>query len=216
MSFTQELRARYDHLWFRLVIHPFVIELGDGTLPPAKFRDYLLQDYVFVKDLVALIALGISKAPDFDAANRLNRFLSDILNPENDLFVRAFGELGVSEETLSSTTASPTMQGFGDFLLRAGLEGDFGDILTVLYVTEATYLDWATRLIQDGKRPANGLYREWIDIHGPDVLGDLVSWMGHRLDGEGRTARRDHLFLTALRYEYMFWESVYHGESWAG
>ncbi|MCH7956172.1 MAG: hypothetical protein IIB63_01335, partial [Proteobacteria bacterium] len=84
-----------------------------------------------------------------------------------------------------------------------GLEGDFGDILTGRYMTEATYLDWATRLIQDGKRPANDLYREWIEIHGPEVRGDLVSWMGRRLDGEGRTARREHLFLTAGTPEYL-------------
>ena len=152
MSLTQELRARYDGLWEGMVTHPFVIEMGDGTLPEAKFREYFLQDYVFVNDLVSVVALGMSKAPSLKAAGVLNDFLTGILNLENDLFVRAFRELGASEEEYSSAGASPTTQAFGDFLVRTALEGDFEDIATLLYVTEGTYLDWGTRLIEAGKK----------------------------------------------------------------
>ena len=200
-----------------MVMHPFVIEMGDGSLAAEKFRAYFLQDYVFVNDLVAMIALGVSKAPNFTDANMLNQFLSGILNPENDLFLRAFHELGVSEEEYAVVEASPTTQAFGDFMMRVSLEGTFEDILTVLYVTEGTYLDWGTRLIEAGSRPENPIYREWIDLHGPAVLGDLVGWIGDHLDGvdlEHRRDRIDHLFLTALRYEYLFWEAAYNGEDW--
>ena len=201
-----------------MVTHPFVTEMGDGTLPAEKFRTYFLQDYVFVRDLVSMTALGISKAPDFDAASRLHAFLTGILDPENDLFMRAFAALGASEEDYSAAGASPTTQAFGDFLMRIGLEGDFEDILTVLYVTEGTYLDWGTRLIESGKRPDNPIYQEWIDLHGPKVLGELVSWMGDHLDKAGLEARLPRIeksFLTALRYEYLFWEAAYRGETWS-
>ena len=217
MPLTQELRDKYRDLWERMVTHPFVIEMGDGTLPVDKFRRYFLQDYVFVRDLVSMTALGVSQAPDFEAAGVLNSFLTGILDPENDLFIRAFKELSVSEEEYSAVSASPTTQAFGDFMMRVGLEGTFEDILTVLYVTERTYLDWGTRLIESGKRPQNPVYREWIEIHGPDVLGELVAWMGGYLDRAelgGRRDRAERIFLTALRYEYLFWEAAYHGESW--
>ena len=216
MSLTQELRARYDGLWEGMVTHPFVIEMGDGTLPEAKFREYFLQDYVFVNDLVSVVALGMSKAPSLKAAGVLNDFLTGILNPENDLFVRAFRELGASEEEYSSAGASPTTQAFGDFLVRTALEGDFEDISTLLYVTEGTYLDWGTRLIEAGKKPDNPIYREWIGLHGPNVLGGLVDWLRGHLDGAeltGRRSRIERLFLTILRYEYMFWEQAYR-EGW--
>ena len=217
MSLTQRLRSEHHDLWERMVTHPFVIEMGDGTLPAAKFRAYFLQDYVFVSDLVSMTALGVAKAADFSGANMLNQFLSGILNPENDLFLRAFQELGVSKEEYTSAAASPTTQAFGDFMMRVGLEGTFEDILTVLYVTEGTYLDWGTRLIGAGKRPESPIYREWIDLHGPAVLGDLVSWIAQHLDGAGLGGRRAHIdriFLTALRYEYLFWEAAYNGQSW--
>ena len=95
----------------------------DGTLPIANFRAYFLQDYVFVHDLVAMTSMGLAKAPTFLAASQLHQFLAGILNPENDLFVRAFKELGVSEEEYARASASPITQAFGDFMVRTGLEG---------------------------------------------------------------------------------------------
>lgn len=218
MTLTQELRHQHHDLWQRTVTHPFVIELGEGTLAIEKFRAYFLQDYVFVRDLVTMTALGLAKAPTFLAANTLNQFLSGILNPENDLFLRAFTALGISAQESMAASASPVTQAFGDFLVRTALEGSFEDIVTVLYVTEGTYLDWGTRLLEAGKRPHQPLYQEWIDIHGPPVLGAFVAWLGQHLDSavlESQRPRLNRIFHTALRYEYLFWEGAYHGNtSW--
>jgi thiaminase/transcriptional activator TenA len=216
MTLTQELRHQHHDLWHRMVTHPFVIEMGDGTLPVDKFRAYFLQDYVFVHDLVAMTSMGLAKAPTFLAANQLHQFLAGILNPENDLFVRAFTELGVAAEAYAAASASPVTQAFGDFLVRTGLEGGFEDIVMVLYVTEGTYLDWGTRLLEAGKRPSNAVYREWIDIHSPQVLGAFVAWLGQHLDRAELGSHRprvDRIFHTALRYEYLFWEAAYHGNA---
>ncbi|MCI0438260.1 MAG: TenA family protein [Chloroflexi bacterium] len=217
MTLTQELRQKYDKLWHAMTHHRFVAELGNGTLPVEVFKRYFLQDYVFVNDLVSMTALGISKAPDFHAANVLNQFLTGILNPENDLFVRAFEQLGASETEYAAASATPVTQGFGDFLMRVGLEGAFEDIITALYVTEGTYLDWGARLLNEGKRPSNPIYREWIEIHGPAVLGDLVSWMQEYLDRADIGSRRpriERIFRTALRYEFLFWEAAYYNLPW--
>ena len=102
MSLTAELRGKYADLWEKMVTHPFIVEMGDGALPVEKFRAYFLQDYVFVNDLVSATAVAMSKAPDLRAASKLNEFLTGILNPENDLFVRAFRELGATEQASSN------------------------------------------------------------------------------------------------------------------
>jgi thiaminase/transcriptional activator TenA len=158
--------------------------------------------------------MGLAKAPNFLAASQLHQFLTGILNPENDLFVRAFTALGASAAEYSAASASPVTQAFGDFLVRTGLEGSFADIVTILSVTEGTYLDWATRLLNAGQRPGYPIYQEWIDIHGPQVLGAFVAWLGQYLDSTepGRQRSRiERIFLTTLRYEYLFWEAAYHG-----
>lgn len=216
MSLAKQLRTKYDDLWERMVGHPFVIEMGDGTLPLEKFRAYFIQDYLFGRSMVRMVAHGIAKAPDVASAYRLNQFLTLLLDPENDLFVRCFRALDVPPRVYTSATPSPVTQAFGDFMARVAMEGDYWDVVTMLAVTEGTYLDWGRRLIEAGKRPENPVYQEWIDIHGPDVLDEMVCWTNLQMDliAAERMPRADRIFQTTLRYEYLFWEEAYSGQGW--
>ena len=208
-------------MWRRMVDHPFVNEMGEDTLSLERGRRYFLQDYVFVNDLVAMMSMGIAKAPSLEAASHIHAFLDGILDPraaaENDFFLRAFETLGASAAEYSAVSANPVTQAFGDFLRRVGHEGGFEEIVAVCYVTEGTYLDWGTRLLSEGKRPSNPIYREWIELHGPAVLGDFVAWCHDYVDAaapNGPTPRLERAFHTALRYEYLFWEAAYAGSDW--
>ena len=216
MTLTNNLKAKYSDLWESMTHHRFVSQMADGSLSPDIFKTYFLQDYVFVNDLVPLAAQGIAKAPNLDAASIFNEFLAGVLDPENDLFMRFFDELGATQEDYSSAKASPTTQAFGDFLVRTSFEGTFDEIALLLYVTEGTYLDWGSRLLTEGANPENSVYREWIDLHGPSVLGGLVSWLEDYINNHSQITeeRADHLFHTALRYEFLFWESAYDDEKW--
>ena len=221
MPLVDDLRAKYHAQWEAMVNHPFVLEMGDGTLDIAKFRAYFRQDYVFCKDLVALTAIAIAKAaPDYEAGKILNGFLANFLSAENDLFLGGFHDLGVTPAEYRATVANPVTQAFGDFMVRTALEGDFDDILPLLYVTEGTYLDWAGRLLKSGARPGNAVYQGWIDIHSPAVLDEVVGWLANRLNDAGRRANdakranMERIFLTTLRYECLFWDACYHGLEW--
>tara|TARA_B100001765_G_scaffold120554_1_gene75307 strand:+ start:1002 stop:1661 length:660 start_codon:yes stop_codon:yes gene_type:complete len=216
VTLTSDLKAKYCGLWELMTYHRFVSQLGDGSLSPSIFKTYFLQDYVFVNDLVVLAAQALAKAPNLKAAAIFNDFLTGVLDPENDLFMRFFNQLGASEEDYSSVKASPTTQAFGDFLVRTSLEGTFDEIVLVLYVTEGTYLDWGARLTEEKVNPTNPVFREWIDLHGPEVLGDLVSWLENYINNDSSISpeRADYLFHTALRYEFLFWESAYNDELW--
>ena len=44
------------------VEHPFVQGLGDGTLPEAAFRHYLVQDYLFLIQFARAYGLAAYKA----------------------------------------------------------------------------------------------------------------------------------------------------------
>ena len=219
MPFADDLRAKYHAQWEAMVTHPFVLEMGDGSLDIDKFRSYFRQDYVFCEDLVKLTAIAIAKAaPDYDAGTRLNGFLANFLSAENDLFLNGFQELGVTGDQYRETVANPITQAFGDFMVRTALEGDIDDIISLFYVTEGTYLDWAARAINSGVKPNNPVYQGWIDIHSPAVLSDVVEWFTIRLNEAGaradaaKAAKLERIFVTTLRYEHLFWDVNYYPE----
>ena len=110
----------------------------------------------------------------------------------------------------------PTTMAYSGFLRRIAYEGSFHDIITVLLGIEWPYLEWGKRLESQGAKPGNKYYQTWIDLHAAKELDDFVSWMRDVLDSStvGHPARLRSLFLSALRYEYMFWEMAYSGEKW--
>ena len=217
MALSDELRQAEADLWERMVTHPFVQELGDGTLPIEKFRRYFLQDYLFLHVLAKVVGLAVAKAPSLEAAQPLSPFLDTVLSAENALFFRAFQELGMPPEEYRDAQSLPTTLAMGNFMLATAHQGSFEDIVAILMVTEWTYYDWATRLAQAGKRPEQPIYREWIDIHAAQELGDFVSALRTRVDtavAPHMVPRMQQLFRTTLRYEYLFWEMAYDGEAW--
>ena len=50
------LSEAFSETWERVVRHPFVLALGDGTLPRRAFAAYMAQDYLFVDALARTVA----------------------------------------------------------------------------------------------------------------------------------------------------------------
>ena len=216
MSFTEELKGSVGPLWEKTVAHPFVAELGDGTLPPEVFRVYFEQDHLFLRDWIALMCVGVAKAADFGHARPLAAFIHGALGGEEGLFQEYFREAGLSREDVLNLRHLPTTFAYSCFLRRVAAEGTFHEIVTALLGIEWPYLEWGKGLAAAGKRPGNKYYRIWIDLHAGKELDDFVAWMRRVLDG-ARPADLSGLreiFRTTLRYEYLFWEMAYAGERW--
>ncbi len=222
MSLTSQLKEKHDRLWQAAIAHPFIEELGNGSLPAEKFRRYFLQDYVFVNDLVKMAGIAVSKAPDLTLARPIEEFLQAILGAEDALFIDAFKTLGISESEYRNVDPLPTTAAFGNFLVRLAHEGSFREICTAMYTTESVYMNWGERLRRTGANPAAGgseigeFYQGWIDLHTEQILGPIVNFTSQVVDGaEGsERARIEEVFVRALRYEIAFWEMSYHGEQW--
>jgi thiaminase/transcriptional activator TenA len=222
MTITQDLKSRFAGLWQAATAHPFINEMGDGSLPAEKFRRYFLQDYVFVNDLVKVAGIAVSKAPDLALARPVEEFLHAILEAEDALFIDAFQTLGVPEAEYRNVEALPTTTAFGNFLVRLAYEGSFREVCCAMYVTEGVYLDWGERLKQAGAAPersgseAGRFYKGWIDLHDEAALGPIVRFLGGVVDGaeQSELTRLRTVFERALRYEVAFWEMSHKGEQW--
>lgn len=213
MSLTDELQKSAARTWESAVRHPFVLELGAGTLPLDKFRRYFLQDYVFVDQLRKVSGLAVARAPDIEGARQCGAFLAVLLGAEDALFTRAFGSLGVSREEYRAVIPTPVTRAFSDFLVRLAYEGTFEEICCALYVTEGVYLDWARRLRAEGARPGVAMYEEWIEIHDAAALGPFVAFLKGVVDsgayGAAGRRRMADIFTSALQHEVNFWTMAY-------
>ena len=218
MGLSDQLKAGVDPLWEEVVSHPFVIQLGDGSLSPDVFHRYFEQDYLFLKDWLVLLSLAAAKAPDFDAARRLVGFLHLGLGGEEGLFRRAFSERGLSPRQMDTLEYRPATLHYSGYLRRTAYEGSFLDLVATLLAVEWPYLDWAQRLAQAGKRPENYYYRTWIDIHVSAQMVGFVDWLKLTVDSADVSAagkaRLQDIFRDVLRYELMFWDTAWQDDRW--
>ena len=212
MSRSADVKQRHQDTWARMVRHPFVLALGDGTLPRETFAAYMVQDYLFVDSLTRAVAYGIAKAPDAGEAKHLGAFLQTLLGAEDDLFRRLFATLGVAWPAGAAPEPGPVTRRFGGFLVRLGRRGSFAEIATALFVTEGTYAEWARRLVDEGRLPGDALYREWIDIHADASLAEFAAFLGRCMEAPATRVeeqRMERVFARVLREELAFWNAFH-------
>ena len=218
MGLSDELRAGVGPLWEKVVAHPFVTEMADGTLDRSRFDIYFDQDYLFLKDWAILLSLATAKAPDFDAARELVSFLHLGLGGEEGLFQEAFRERGISRQGAKDFKYLPTTQNYSGYLRTQAYEGSFTEVVATLLAVEWPYLDWAVRAEQAGQKPENHYYQTWIDIHTSPGMSGFVSWLKSVVDESApiqeQREKLQGIFQNVLRYEYQFFDMAYRGESW--
>ena len=74
MTLFERLKAAAAADWGDYVGHPFVRQLGDGSLPEAAFRAYLVQDYLFLIHFARAWALDRRFEPGMAEATRQAKY----------------------------------------------------------------------------------------------------------------------------------------------
>ena len=218
MGLSDELRAGVGPIWEKVVTHPFVTEMADGSLDRTTFNIYFDQDYLFLRDWAILLSLATAKAPDFDAAREWVGFLHLGLGGEEGLFQEAFRERGLSREAVKGLQYLPTTQNYSGYLRTLAYEGTFTEVVATLLAVEWPYLDGAQQAEQAGKKPGDRYYQTWIDIHTSSGMSRFVDWLRSVVDGCAPTPdqreKLQEIFRNVLRYEYQFFDMAYRGETW--
>jgi thiaminase/transcriptional activator TenA len=215
--FSDELRGKLEGVWEAQHQHPFVRGLADGTLEPARFQTWLQQHYYFLVEYARVFTLGAARGPDADTMRWMIATAHGIL--QNDLLLHlAYGfELGLSREDLAAVAPLPTTRAYTDHLLRTASLGAYVELVAAVAPCLWGHVEIAQRLA--GRQPARR-YGRWIDHYSGPLAADVVRQARELLDrvaatvgARARTAAEE-AFTVSSRYEWMFWEMCWRGESW--
>ncbi len=75
-AFSERLLREHQPAWQAMQQHPFVTDIEQDRLPTAVFNRYLVFEGNFVATAIAIVALGVSKAPGIHQ----QRWLIGVLN----------------------------------------------------------------------------------------------------------------------------------------
>lgn len=155
-SDTAQIRAAIDAL-------PFVTALGDGSLDEVRFRHYLEQDALYLRDYARVLAKASALAPTREEQSFWARGADGALQ----------GELMLHTDWLGgepSVPASPVTRAYLDHLLAAG--PDYGTVVAAVLPCYWIYQDVGERLAvlsHDGHP-----YRGWLATYSDPVFAEAT------------------------------------------
>ncbi|WP_372400018.1 thiaminase II [Azospirillum sp. HJ39] len=204
--------ARPD--WAAYVDHAFVRGMGDGTLPQACFRHYLVQDYLFLIHFARAYALAIYKGRDLREMRSALGGLKAILDVEMDLHVGLCAGWGLPAAELEQAAEAKATMAYTRYVLETGLRGDLLDLHVALSPCVIGYAEIGRRLAAlPGALDEGNPYRVWIAEYSGDAYQEVARSARENLDrlaADGMTAARFPRLLTvfrqACRLEADFWE----------
>jgi len=214
MDFFDRLKATGAAEWRRYAEHPFTTAMGDGSLPEAAFRNYLVQDYLFLIEFARAYALAVYKAPTLADMREGAAGLSAILDVEMGLHVKLCEAWGLSAEDLEKTPAEPETLAYTRYVLDAGMRGDLLSLKVALAPCVIGYAEIAERLARmpRGGDAANP-YRVWIAEYSGEAYRSVAAAARAHLDRlaaryltSAREAELVTIFKEATRLEADFWE----------
>jgi len=219
VSLFARVQAQTAAVRERILSHPFVRGLGDGSLAVERFQFYLRQDYLFLIEYCRVLALAVARSDDVGTAARFADLLSLTLNVEMDLHRQACFSAGVAPEALEETSPAPATVSYTDHLRRIAETQDLAAIVAAILPCAHGYWEIAGAL-RTGGLPDVEAYADWIRMYTSDEYEAMAGWLAALLDRLGedlsdvRRTALGEIMLRSTRYEYLFWESAWRMEGW--
>lgn len=221
MKFSERLFQKVTDIWEKTHEHPFVVGMGNGDLPVESFIRYMKQDYVFLVDYSKLFALGAVKAKDIDTMAAFAKLLHETLHGEMDLHREYAARFGINNQQLEETQPSPINLAYTRYMLNVAQNGSLEELISALLPCMWSYWEIGKMLANRYQGASDHyLYGDWVKMYSSNEFGALAEWLINLLDTltEGKPERElailEEHFLTTSRFEYMFWDMVYHGGEW--
>jgi thiaminase/transcriptional activator TenA len=219
MTLTDDLYQAAKPVWDAQLEHPFVQGLGNGSLEVERFKRWVLQDYLYLKEFARIFAWAVAKADRLESMGWYAKVLDLTLNSEMSLH-RAYAErFGISESELEATPIWPTTRAYTDFLVRTSADGDMADLLAALLPCAWGYV-YIGQCLAQAERPEDQRYADWIAQYASDEFAQAAEWLKAELNrvaagtGAEKRERLTDLFVVSSRYEWQFWEMCWNGEDW--
>lgn len=210
------LRAGCPDAWQAYTYHDFVEGLGDGTLPRAAFLHYLIQDYVFLVHFARAWSLALVKAETLEEMKVCAAIVDALVNHEMALHVQTCAAEDIDEATLFTAPEEFENLAYTRYVMDAGVQGDFLDMMAALAPCCFGYGEIGLRLNQSAV-PGTP-YRTWIETYAAGDYQDVMAGAGQMIDqavlrrlgndptGAPRWPQLQNRFTTATRLETAFWD----------
>lgn len=204
----------------RKAIHelPFNRELALGTLGRPAFRQYMIQDAIYLVAYARTLALAAAKAPDAAEQEFWADSSKTALVVERALHGEYLAKFDIPLDAIARAETSPACQAYTSYLLSVAATADYAELTAAILPCFWIYWDVGTAISKTAAK--NNFYQAWIDTYADAGFGEQVQKARNCLDrAAARLTTEAHprlhlAFKRCCQYEWLFWDSAYRLETW--
>lgn len=205
----------------KILEHPFVRALADGSLPEERFRFYIRQDALYLDGYARRLAHVAARLPHKEQAESFLHFALDGIEVERALHAQFLGGNHPAQEEVSPTCLLYTS--VLDAQALAPVEVEAAAVLPCFVVYQRVGESILAR-VNDVRGHAAPLhenpYRAWIETYADPAFAASTQRALEICDqlaaaaGDETRQRMTELFVRCTRMEWLFWDSAWNLETW--
>lgn len=212
MKFSEVLFSEVKKIWDGYLEHPFVKGIGEGTLDKEKFKNYLIQDYLYLKDYAKVFAMGLVKAETMKEMKFYNESIKGVLDDETAVHVNYLKDFGLSTEEVEAYKSELTTESYTNYMLGIALKGDSKDIAMTIMPCTWSYYYIGKHLYETYKENLkDNFYAPWIEGYASNEFRECAQeWIDYIDDickdiSEVKKEKLKDIFIKSSLYEMEFW-----------
>lgn len=218
MRFSSYLWQSIEGIMGKILAHPFLTGLTDGSLDEKAFRHYVVQDALYLKDYARGLALLAAKSPKDEWTTMFSEHAKIAIVVERALHESFFKDWDLSEEQVYAMTPAPFNLLYTSYLLRVAYDRPFHEGLAAFLPCYWIY--WEVGKILEKNGSPKEMYQRWIDTYSSEEFADvtrqvigITDQVAEGLTEQQRESAATHFLMTS-RFEYLFWEMGYSLQDW--
>lgn len=216
MKFTDRLYAGVTDLWCEASDKPFVQEMAEGTLDEGRFRNYMIQDYLYLLEYIDTLRLIFDLAEDEELRDFLQAVISETENETYRVHLPHMRKIGVSDEEITSAVRLQVITEYAEYMRAQVMEHGLLAGLTALLQCSWLYAFIGKKKVSEipdaiRKSP----YRFWFDAYTcRDYIDANQMWidtLDRRTEGisSDEESLLSNIFLNCAGYENKLWDELY-------
>lgn len=216
MTLIRKLLDRNIPIWDACADTPFLRELQKGTLPLGKFRTYIIQDSIYLKNYARLYGKMIWHSTVLRDIQIYYNALNFVTDAESAVRLGYLKRFGMTDSDIEALEPLPVNREYIDFMMTIAEGGSVREMLMAALPCMLSY-GYIFRKLSAGPGRIGPEYADFIEDYAEDGYFDSCKRLELFADEKCRMSTREEkeklgrIFEKGSLLELHFWEMVYGG-----
>lgn len=216
MKFTEDLFKEVEEIWNGYLKHPFVMEMGRGTLPKKKFKDYLIQDYLYLKEYAKVFCIGVVKSTTMKDMKFFYKSIQGTMEDETQTHVKYLRYFGLKTTEVEKMKPNIANSSYTGYMKGQALTGNLKQLAVSTLACTWSYEYIGKYLLKTYKDSLEkNFYKEWIQAYsseeGEEFAKEWIDYVDELCNNITLEEKENltEIFINCSKYEMEFWNMAY-------